>query len=190
MIPVYCLERVSRPQQREGEPKQSEAVSTELRRQSSYLGEAKTGQSTRGEKAACRGEGCAARDHGSGGDASWVFSYVLLRTCMWGLRKNHGKGADERNLRAYTASGTALSPSAERRNLDISGKSGRRICSDRKAASACLEMGVREEEVCITKCVRKLLKVISVFTIHTHVLKLDKLYILKVCKLWYAIIPW
>lgn len=146
MIPVYCLERVSRPQQREGEPKQSEAVSTELRRQSSYLGEAKTGQSTRGEKAACRGEGCAARDHGSGGDASWVFSYVLLRTCMWGLRKNHRKGADERNLRAYTAPGTTLSPSAERRNLDISGKSGRRICSDIKAASACLEMGVREEE--------------------------------------------
>lgn len=31
MAPPYCLERVSRPQQREGERKQSQAVSTELK---------------------------------------------------------------------------------------------------------------------------------------------------------------
>lgn len=49
MAPVYCLKRVSRPQQREGEPKQSQAVSTELRRQLEF-GEVKMGQSTKEEK--------------------------------------------------------------------------------------------------------------------------------------------
>lgn len=78
-----------------------------------------------------------------------------------------------------------MSPRAEWRNLEINRKSGKiRICSDRKEVSACLGMEVGEEKKMDYKGHEEMgAGVVSIFTIHIHMLKPNKLHILNVCNL-------
>lgn len=70
MIPVDCLERVSQATAK-GRGTQTKLGCLRWAEETEFIfGEAKMGQSTREEKAACRGESCAARDHGPRKDAN------------------------------------------------------------------------------------------------------------------------